>query len=194
MVDFLVPKGNEDDLLKTARSFGQEDVVMLYSLKDFSNLRNNSASDNYKKGILFKDEASLKLVRKALSMSDYVVVRESEQMRSIMEACPGIYLYGLEFNARSDFVHFRNSGINHILLDIAKKNNISFLFNFSDFLDLDNKKKAIVLGRLKQNLLMFQKYKVNFAFASFASEQSRIKKDLSVFARLIESNKIPLIK
>jgi RNase P/RNase MRP subunit p30 len=118
-----------------------------------------------------------------------VVVRCNENIREIMEQTRNIYVFGCEDQKKHDFIHYRNSGLNHILANIAKENKIKFLFNFAEFIKLDNHKRAIVLGRLKQNIMLYNKYKVGFEFASFASTQFQLKKDMIAIKRLLESNK-----
>ena len=113
-----------------------------------------------------------------------------KNIREVIEKSYGIYIYGCEFMQRQDFLHYRNSGLNHVLAAIASENRIKFLLNFSDLLNLSNYRKAVVLGRVKQKMRLFGKFKNEFFFASFASDEFGVKKNLDVFKRLIESNKV----
>jgi len=143
MVDFFVPKRNEKQLVEAALAMGITDFVFLYSLEDYKKYSKDDSS--YQKGVLLKDKVTLSRVLKATKLSEYVVVKATEGIRKIMERCKGIYIYGSEMDDKADFVHFRNSGLNHVLMNIAKEKNITFLFNFRDFLELGNKKRAVVL-------------------------------------------------
>lgn len=189
MVEFFVPNGNEEELAEAANRLGIDKAIFLYNVKDYR----DKSKGEYKTGIIFEDEVSNSVVRKALQLSDYVVIKSYDNLREIIEKNKGLYVYGLEFGEQKDFIHFRNSGLNHILAKIAKDNKIKFLFNFSEFLSLNSRKRGIVLGRLKQNLGLFKKYKVEFNFVSFADNKFNIKKGYNAIQKLLESNKLDLI-
>jgi len=189
MVDFFVPSGNEEEFAKAAKEIGVDEFVFLYSFKDYK----KKLSGEYETGVIFEDEVSISMVRKAVQLSDYVVVKAYDNLREVLEKNKRIYVYGLELGEQKDFVHFRNSGLNHVLVKIAKDNKIKFLFNFSEFLSLNPKKRGVVLGRLKQNIELFKKYKVEFSFASFANSKFNIKKGYGAIQKLLESNKLDLI-
>lgn len=70
-----------------------------------------------------------------------------------------------------DSLHERNSGLNHILCKLAKKNNIIIAFSFSDILKADSK----LLGKIMQNIKLCRKYKVRTLIASFASSKFEMR-------------------
>lgn len=183
MVDFFVPNENEEELLNIVGA-GSKDIIFLYSMGDFKSAKVAN------KGILLKEKYTLNDIFKAQRLAKNVVVKYNDNIRMILEKTKRIIIYGCENENKLDFIHHRNSGLNHILLAIAKKNRIRFLFNFKDFLSLTDNRKAIVLGRLKQNIMLYKKYKVMFNFASFATDKYEIKKDYSSLQKLLESNKI----
>ncbi len=187
MIDFFIPKGNEKELAKRATALGINEFVFLYSLNEYKKKK----IDGFESGILIDANVKINDVLKAKQMSKFVVVKADDKLRSVIEKCSGIYVYGCEEQDGKDFIHFRNSGLNHILLNIANKKKVKFLFNFSDFLVLNERKKGIVLGRLKQNLMMFKKSDIEHLFVSFAKESCLIKKDYSALKRLVESNMVP---
>jgi len=183
MKDFFIPNGNEEQLAARARDLGIDDFIFLYRPEDYKKNPHNNV------GIII-DNPTLSNVRRAKGISNTVVILANDSLRGIIESVPGIYVYGLEMGERKDMLHYRNSGLNHILLSIAKSKNIRFIFNFSQYLTLSNAKKAIVLGRLKQNLVLFRKFKVPFFIASFANSTLNVKKDYSAIIRLLESNMV----
>lgn len=214
MVDFFIPDGNENELERHAKHLGIKEYAFLYDFANFQtkkatgdnkksnkennnenckeskeNLHQNTRKESAKTGVIIR-KPTLKEVAKALRTKncDFVVVKYTDSIRTILEKSRGLYIYGCEEIRRKDHIHYRNSGLNHVLAAIACKNKINFVFNFSDFLDLDRFSKSISLGRLKQNIMLYRKYKVGFSISSFASDKYQIKKDLSIFQKLLESS------
>ncbi len=92
-------------------------------------------------------------------------------------------IYGMEEDKKKDFIHHRNSGLNHILAKILFEKDIAVGFSFSLFL----KYGATILGRMKQNVKLCKKYKVKMFVASFTSDpyELRSEEDMKVFAKTI---------
>lgn len=67
---------------------------------------------------------------------------------------------------KRDHLHYRQSGLNQVFLNLAKKNNIAIGFSFNEI--LKNKNRPLLLGRMIQNIKLCRKYKVKFMLASFA--------------------------
>src|SRR3989344_3838600 len=59
---------------------------------------------------------------------------------------------------RKDFMHQRNSGLNHVLCALAKEHNVAIGFSFSSILRAQHREK--LLGRIMQNILLCRKYKI----------------------------------
>jgi RNase P/RNase MRP subunit p30 len=92
-----------------------------------------------------------------------------------------------EKNTKKDNLHYRASGLNHILCKLAHKNNIVIGFNFSELLNSKSSERAKILGRMLQNAKLCKKYKVNTVFATFAKDkyELRSKAILDSFKRVI---------
>lgn len=86
---------------------------------------------------------------------------------------------------RKDFMHQRNSGLNHVLCALAKENNVAIGFSFSAILRAQHRDK--MLGRIMQNILLCRKYKLPMVIGSFAknSWELRNEKDLQAFFRVL---------
>lgn len=86
---------------------------------------------------------------------------------------------------RKDFMHQRNSGLNHILCALAKQYNVSVGFSFSAILESNN--RSALLGRIMQNIRLCRKYKVQIVIGSFAKNkwQVRNEKDLQAFFKVL---------
>lgn len=103
--------------------------------------------------------------------------------------------YGFEEQERSDFMHHRNSGLNHILCNILKDKNIMVGFDHS--LILNNPHKAhVYLGRMKQNVKLCRKYAIPMVVLSLAKKKHHLKTPdmLDSFARVIGMNEQEIMK
>ena len=78
-------------------------------------------------------------------------------------------ILGLEEVESKDSLHNRNSGMNEVICKLAKKNNIAIGFSFRKILHANN--KAVLLGRMMQNVELCQKYKVKMIISSFAESK-----------------------
>ena len=74
--------------------------------------------------------------------------------------------FSFEENTRTDFIHQRASGLNHILCKSAKENNVTIGYSIKSILDAENKQE--ILGRMMQNIRICRKYKIKTIIASFA--------------------------
>ena len=78
------------------------------------------------------------------------------------------------FNPKIDFIHHFNSGINEVLCKFAKDKEIGFLFSLN-FLNNKTKYMAKELGRVNQNIVFAQKYKIPFYFNYIIEKLEDIK-------------------
>ncbi|MGM5485469.1 MAG: hypothetical protein ACQEP1_06385 [Nanobdellota archaeon] len=94
-------------------------------------------------------------------------------------------VYGLEGSDKPDFVHHRNSGMNQVLAKIFSDKDIMVGFSFS--LVLNSRKPDVILGRMRQNVMLCRKYDVKMVFGNFASEVDDLRSmdDLKSFASMI---------
>ena len=101
-------------------------------------------------------------------------------------------VYSIEKFRGKDKLHYKDAGLNQVLCKLAKKNRIKIGFCFSDVLSLDNEKRAIILGKMMQNIRLCNKYKVDMVIGSFAKDKYGLRnsKDLVAFGRLLGMKKI----
>ena len=92
-----------------------------------------------------------------------------------------------EKNTDKDFMHARNSGLNHILCNIANKNSKGIGVNFNYLLDMGEHERIRTLGRIMQNIKLCRKYKVNVFIVNIIKKWSdeRSTKDLKSFATVL---------
>ena len=72
----------------------------------------------------------------------------------------------LNQSKRKDFQKQRNSGFNHVLAKIAKKNNVVIGINLDEIIKAKSKIKAEILARIKQNIKLCNKNKLKMKFIS----------------------------
>ncbi|MAG78868.1 hypothetical protein CMI40_00640 [Candidatus Pacearchaeota archaeon] len=65
---------------------------------------------------------------------------------------------------KKDFLKQRNSGFNHVLSKIAKKNNVTIGINLDEIINAELKEKAEILARIKQNIKLCNKSKLKMKF------------------------------
>ncbi len=91
---------------------------------------------------------------------------------------------------RKDYLNSRNSGLNEILCKIARKNEVAVGLSFSEVLNSKGVDRALIIGRMMQNIVLCRKFKVQMVLASFASNESEMRapKDLLSFGIVLGMN------
>ncbi|MFH1211073.1 MAG: RNase P subunit p30 family protein [archaeon] len=86
-----------------------------------------------------------------------------------------------------DHLHSRNSGLNDVFCKLARKNGIGVGFSFADVLNSHGPERALMLGRMIQNVSFCRKFKVPMVLGSFAFEKSDMRppKDLLSFGVML---------
>ena len=97
--------------------------------------------------------------------------------RKVLEKEP-INILLLNQKSRKDFQKQRNSGFNHVLAKIAKKNKISIGINLDEIINSNSKEKAEILGRIKQNIKLCNKNKLKMKFIAINKKNERNIYDL----------------
>lgn len=80
-----------------------------------------------------------------------------------------------EYERKKDYVHYRNSGLNQVLCKIARDNNKFIFINFNDVLLSKGREKALILGRIMQNIKLCKKYNVKLRIANFSSDITKMR-------------------
>lgn len=74
---------------------------------------------------------------------------------------------------RKDFLKQRNSGLNSVMAKIAKENKIDIGINLNEIIQADKINKPRILARIKQNIKLCNKNKINMNFIYFNKENKR---------------------
>ncbi len=168
MKDIVFPNNNEEEFLKQAKLLGFDSLIFVYPLPKYKG-----------KDAIFAHSDE---IRKARQLSKIVLANTNE--RTIFEKNSPDILFELEEISKKDSLHFRYSGLNHILCNLANKNNITIGLSFSLALRSKGMLRAQILGRMQQNVFLARKYKLKTIIASFARspKEMRSAHDLQSFA------------
>ena len=169
--DIVIPKNNENEFAEIASKLEIKKLYFLYELNDFDEQKINKKLEsikekynlNFETGIIVKSQDANKIKIN----SKLTVAKSSDKDRFLIENKKIKVIYGFEELGRKDYLHQRASGLNHIMCELAKKNNVSIGFSYSSLLnnEIDS---PVVIGRMAQNIKLCQKYKVKMIIGSFA--------------------------
>ncbi len=175
--DIVFPDNNEDEFIEMALKLGYSSLYLIYSVENFNKREIKNKKLKIKKGII----ADIKNFQKAKKLSEFVIIKSSENNRHVLEKLKPSILFDLEKESKKDFIHHRASGLNQVLCKIAQQNKVAIGFSFSSILNLNTK----VLGRIRQNIKLCRKYKVKTAIASFASKPYEMRSPHDLIALFI---------
>ncbi|MBS3093197.1 hypothetical protein J4456_01300 [Candidatus Pacearchaeota archaeon] len=102
---------------------------------------------------------ALKKIKESKKRGERVIVKaqDSDYNRKIVENKDVDIIVDLEFHTRKDSMKQRDSGLNEVLANLAKENNIAVGINVEDLKKLGKKEKARVIARMMQNILLCRK-------------------------------------
>lgn len=173
--DFVIPAGNEEDFIMTAKRLGYECIVFLYPEG-----RSQNADEISKIGALHGIKAGVARYSDCRRNTGALFVKAESPEKAILE-CRGKVIFSIEKNSRKDFMHHRASGLNHVLCMAAKERGNIIGFSFNDIISAG--KGGALLGRVCQNLRLCKKYDVTCLIASFAEQPylMRSQRDIRTF-------------
>lgn len=170
--DIVFPRNNEDEFILMAQRLGYSELYLAYEYtrNNYDSIKKRFISLKQKTG--FKVSLALKIkptqISETKKLAQLLLIESSDNNRWIVEKNSNVMLYNLEYQKKSDFIHHRNSGLNHVLCTFAHKNEIKVGVSFSELLHATESLKSIILGRIRQNARLCRKYKVPITLASFA--------------------------
>ena len=172
LTDIALPYENEEEFIRIASSLGYKRLLFLYDISDFnSNLQKRLNEIKTKSDVRIETGmiSGQKYLSKAAGISKFIAAKSSDKDRFMIESKKIRMIYGFEEIPRKDFMHQRASGLNHVMCELANKNNIVFGFSYSSLLGKSTQDASLLIGRTIQNIKMCQKYKVMTAIGSFSS-------------------------
>lgn len=127
-------------------------------------------------------------IKKAKSEGKQIVIYSSEDdelNRKVVEKLP-IDIILINLSNRKDFQKQRNSGLNQVMTKAMKKKNIQLGINFDEIVECSNpKEKAEILARIKQNIFLCNKDKVNMRFIIQKEKNQRNLHDLKALGFIL---------
>jgi len=182
-MEIVFPENNEEGFVEMALKLGYKEICFAYLENQFP-----KKIPETKKLLIKTAVINPKNPIKAMKKADILIA--DENARSAFENKEIAIVFGLEAKAKNDFAKQRNSGLNHVLCEIAARKNKIYGFNFRDVLAAKN--RAAIIGRMIQNLMLCKKYKVKTIFFSGAKApfEMRNKRDLRSFFDILGRKKI----
>ncbi len=192
-IDFVFPQNNEEELIAIAPSFGYVAICFCY---EYTPSANNLIREKIEPLKLKSNTAGVKVYSAALCDEktiskakgfDFIIFKANKDLRSNLEKFwrKINFVYGSEFISNKDSMHNKNSGLNQILCKMLDECDIKLIFSFKDIITLDNRKFAQFIGRVKQNIKLARKYKLEVKLGSFAQNIYGMRSKHDLIALLI---------
>jgi RNase P/RNase MRP subunit p30 len=179
-MDLVFPKGNEERFVDMALRLGTKHLVFCYELKD-PLLKDRQKEVKMLEHQEFTTEFAILVrtqddVAKAKNLTRSIVAIARQEL---FEDKRVMYIIDFEGGKRDDFIHHRNSGLNQVFINHAKRTGKILLVNARQLIS-GAIPPAVVLGRMKQNNDFFKKYAPDAFVVSGAHEplEMRAPKDL----------------
>jgi RNase P/RNase MRP subunit p30 len=123
-------------------------------------------------GALVKNDVS-RNAKRAIESADLVFAdaRQDDAARQAAESWDVDLIVNPELNENKDLIHQRSSGLDHVIAAFMAERDIGYLVNFDNILLSSGARRAQLVGRISQNLMLADKYGVRVVFGS--GERSR---------------------
>ncbi|HDI03103.1 MAG TPA: hypothetical protein ENF67_01005, partial [Candidatus Pacearchaeota archaeon] len=175
--DFFVGK-RKKEIIEEAKKLGFEQVyyVKIVSKPEEIKREEKKSYDCVLLKTNSEDELR-KMIDRAFSFSYKVLVLGTTDRvnRIALENKKVFALVSPEYERKNDYLDYRNSGLNHVLCKIATSNNKHVILSFKELLGKKSKEKALIIGRMIQNIKLCRKYKTSLKIASFASNINELR-------------------
>ncbi|MBI2044364.1 hypothetical protein HYT24_03305 [Candidatus Pacearchaeota archaeon] len=123
------------------------------------------------------------LIRKSIEKQIVFCSDDDDLNRKILEK-EKINVLLLNVKEKKDKIKQRDSGFNHVLAREAKKKNVEIGINLDEIINSNKKEKTGILARIRQNIELCNKYKLNMKFIS-PSENERDIYDLKALGLVL---------
>ena len=182
--DIVIPQNNETEFADVASKLGIKKLYFLYEPNNFDETKINKKLEsikekfnlNFEIGILVKGQDANKIKIK----SKLTAAKSSDKDRFYIESKKVKMIYGFEELGRKDYLHQRASGLNHIMCELASKNNIFIGFSYNSLLNNESN-SPVIIGRMAQNIKLCRKFKVKTIIGSFAESPFGLRQPHDIF-------------
>lgn len=191
MIDVVVPAGNEERLLRMAENLGFTSLCFVYGKPD--KVKSNKVKE-------MAEKTKLKIHIGSINPNSYAdIVFGDVSKKDIMDVIQDKkidIIFGFEDIKGRDRFNQRSSGLDPVLCKLASQRKKIYCVDFGRILVLDKRKRTVAFGRLKQNIMLCRKYKIEIAIASFATTPLKMRNpsDMSGILAVLghDSGKRPL--
>ncbi len=159
-VDVVIPRHNEKAIIGMAKKLGYDALILLYPFEKLKQLK-QVAHPEVK--LLYGC-----LISKQKPKGVKFTAAPNPNRHTFEKLKPNI-VYQLELTKNKDKTHYRLSGLDDVSCKLAAENDIAIGFSFSSLLD-SKLPRAVLLGRMAQNIRFCKKFKLKMVLASFACQ------------------------
>lgn len=172
----------DKNIEKIAKDKGYSNIFFIKEINSTDN-REYLENDSYNSCLINID--NLETLRRAIDKAEnkfyfiFILGLDDQINRVALENRKVTGLVSPEFNRKFDYTHYRNSGLNHVLVKIAKENKKMIIQDISFIQGAPDKKiKAQILGKILQNYKLARKFKLNelFILTFIAESEKEIQK------------------
>lgn len=135
-------------------------------------------------------EEAKKLIKKAIEKKDKLIILragDNEFNRKILEYGRFDILLSVESGRRKDGLKQLDSGLNHVLAEIAAKNNVAIGVDMEKIRELKNREKAVHLAKISQNIRLCRKTKTKIKMVGIIDKLDAFSLLLSLGASTIQA-------
>jgi RNase P/RNase MRP subunit p30 len=178
MIDVVLPKENEEELAFMAERLGFGSLCFLY---ENDKEMNNAAA----RISAIRKKSKLKFYTASLGSGNADIIFGDVSRTDIDELVTNRKidaLSGFEQIKGRDKFNYRNSGLNHISAKAMADKKKIYCIDISML--IEPRSRTVLMGRVKQNIMLCKKYKVGIAAASFADSPFRMRNPTDVLSLL----------
>jgi hypothetical protein len=160
--DVVIPNDNEEELIAQALLLGYKEIVFLTN--NINYIKPLTDKLCLKTAYMLNDTSDISRLKKRF---DYTFANaERKYFESKVD-----FIVGVESSDRKDSFHYKATSLNQVHAELAKKNEITLVFNFGRLVDDPLSTK----GKMSQNALLIKKYKLKHAAFSLATKPSMMR-------------------
>jgi hypothetical protein len=175
MHDIVFPQGNEEEFIKIAEKLGIKSLTFVYS--DPKQFYSQKAEIKYDCAVLCQPP-------KIPAMKSKKIPYLCPASRDAIERSAPL-VFAFETTEDKDHTHYRRSGLNQVLCKLATQKNVAIGFSLHTLLSVDGRKRAMIMGRIMQNIIFLRKYKTNVKIASFATNPYEMRAPSEIVALFV---------
>lgn len=178
MIDVVIPKDNEERLAVMARKLGFMSLCLIYDRIDpvktdgIRKICKKAGIDPYF-GSFGNPNADI--VFSDISRDD---INDAVQNRRTDVLC------GFENLRAKDRLKQRSSGLDPVLCKMMSDKKKMYCIDFGSILAMNKDARATAIARLKQNMMLCRKFRIEIAVASFASYHLKMRNPMDVLGFL----------